>query len=591
MHKKKYTIFLVLLFVVVLVYGNSLSGRFIWDDRVLIVDNPLIRDHRNFQQVFRSELHPQTHTNYYRPLQTISFKTDYALYKLRPFGYHLTNLLLHLLAGIFLFLFLQDITQKNFLPFAASLLFLVHPIQTEAVSYISGRADLLVALFSLVSMFCYTKARLPDRHRDPFCLLFYMTSMVFAVLALLSKETAIVLPLMILGVTLFMLKDKRKTLERVGPFFGIVLAYGFLRMTFLNFAAGDPFLTKKGFAVFDINLVSRTLSFLKTLVLYLGALFIPINLHMERLVPFEKIYIFHWLGLGSCLALFLFSIVLARSDRQKRNLLIFSAYWFFIWLLPQSSFVFPQVAADHFLYLPSIGVFLTLALGIDMLDNQYKKSLTLFLLFIIYGTSTVFYNTQWRQELPFFLRTARLSPYSFRAHDSLALLYLKTHETEKAIHEYKLIIDPYGNAADQEDLEVFARQAWQEPTFWGRRELVSLAFYNLGVIFNEEQKEGDAIQAYGYALKINPQLKTAYNNLGLIYEKRGMPAQAEESYKKAIGLDNQYAQAYNNLAELYAKKGDLKKAIFLWKKALEIKPDYEIASQNIALAEELIKKR
>ena len=575
--------------VVILVYAHSLSGPFIWDDKPLVVDNPLIKNWANFAQVFKSEVYLDTSTNYFRPLETMTFMADYALFKLSPFGYHLTNVLFHFLAGIFLFWVLTLITKNFFLSFATGLTFLVHPIHSEAVSYISGRADPLAAVFILSSLGCYIKACSTDRFKGYSHTGLVLLSLVLFIFALLSKEIAVIFPLAVLGLDTLMMNDKKRIL-RVLPFFIIVLFYGFLRMSVLNFSSGNALLSKKGFAVLDVGLIFRLGIFLKTFVIYLGSLFIPFNLHMERIVSFEKITFFHWAGVAFCLGLYV--LLRLRTDtklKEKIGLLHFSLYWFLIWILPQSALVFPRLMADHFLYLPSIGIFLIVALNIDALKSLKIRNLFLIFLSAYFGVFTVIYNHQWRDELSFFVRTTKLSPASFRAHDNLAAIYLKENRIEEAVREYQLILDPDGSILDKKDFVLFVHKVLKRPIAQERRKLASIAFYNLGVIFADQGRQEDAIRAYEAALKVNPRSKMVYNNLALVYERKGMFPEAEALYQKAIALDGHYVQAYNNLGQLHAKRGDFKRAIALWRKALEIKPDYEIAKKNISLAQKPIK--
>lgn len=577
-------IILILCLACIAVFYNGLSGRFIWDDQQLIVDNPLIRSFSHVADIFRSELHFGTLTNYYRPLQTLSFMADYFLFGLRPFGYHLTNLLLHLLAGILLFLFLGQLTKNNFLSLAASLLFLVHPIQTETVDYISGRADSLVAIFIFASLIGYLRFLKSLDQKG------YRWSLLFFILALLSKENAVMLPVVVLGLDLFARQKDPKRILRLAPFFIILLVYVFLRMSILNFSSGDIFLSKKGFALWEIGLGSRVVIFCKTLVIYLGSLLIPVDLHMERITIYEKISSWHVLGFLIWCAIGGLAWVRLRLKRDEdRSIFLFSLFWFLAWLLPQSALILPKTMADHFLYLPSTGIFLVIGLMLDGWGDSRKKKVILILFALYLALFTWFYNHEWQDELSFFNWTARLSPHSFKVHDSLASLYLENHRIEAAIAEYRMILSPDAKRVQEKDFARFAQEVLRRPMDEKKRKIVAITFYNLGVVYGQKGDDETALIAYGYALTTDPRSKLAYNNLGLLYEKKGLFAKAEAAYQEAIALDPGFVPAYNNLAQAYAEKGDYDKAISLWEKVLSIKPDYELAKKNIALARELKK--
>jgi hypothetical protein len=303
-----------------------------------------------------------------------------------------------------------------------------------------------------------------------------------------------------------------------------------------------------------------------------------------------QIFIFHWMGLALFLALCLCLIFKQRTAPGRwKNLFLFAALWFFIWFLPQSAFVFPKVMADHFLYLPSVGVLLMVAMYLDSLGGRQKAKVFLVLIVSYCLLFTWFYDSKWRRDLTFFTWTSRFTPMNHEVHDRLAKIYLKFNRPGDAILEYERILDPQGAIKVTEDFYLFSNEVLNHPVAGEKREIVSNAFYNLGVIFFSQGRQVDAKRAYECALAVNPRSVHAYNNLGLIYEKTGNFSRAQEYFQKAIDLDSRYVQAYNNLAGLYAIKGDFKKAIFLWQKALEIDPDYDMAKKNIELAQKLIK--
>lgn len=585
-------IILLLFFIAFFAYFNILNGDFIWDDHCLVVNNPLIRDWRNLSEIFSSELHRNSSTNYYRPVQVISYMVDYCFFELNPAGYHAVNVLLHFFACVLLFFLLRRLTRQFFLPVATVFLFLVHPIHTNAVSYISGRADLLAGIFIFSSLlfflksFCRGTRQGPpsrDRHFG-----YYVMSLFLFILALLTKETAIIFPFVAWGVDMFVLKRQNR-FKRVLSFFLADFIYFAARFTFLNFSSGNPFFCKKGFAVFDVGFFQRCGIFLKTLVIYIGSLFIPVGLHMERIIAAEHIGILHCAGFLSCILICL--PVIQKSILKKghfKNLFMFALFWFFIWLLPQSAFFLPKIMADHFLYFPSIGIFLIVAM---FLDTIRKKKFILIMCCIYLCSFTWFYNQKWKSEFSFFLWTARHSPSSYKVHDCLADLYLKMGRLDEAIHEYELILSPYQGVISEEGGNVFARESLKDDSLNKKREIISRVFYNLGVVYARQGRFKQAINAYFLALELDFKSEQAYNNLGLIYERAGDFEKAEQMYNKAIMLNAAYVQPYNNLAVLYLQKGDLNKAIKFWSDVLKIKPDYEIAKKNIALAHEFMLSR
>lgn len=667
MNKKntEYRLVIPLLLLIAFVsYFNIFTGNFVWDDHCLIVNNPLIRDWRNLSEIFSCELHRNSSTNYYRPMQVISYMVDYYFFKLNPAGYHAVNVLLHFFACLLLFFLLRRLTGRFFLSAAVVFLFLVHPIHTNAVSYISGRADLLAAIFIFSSLIFFLKSfccvprqgRLSQNGHFGY----YAMSLFLFILALFTKETVIVFPFVVWGADMFVhsrLRNARlhcrqgrdgvcrlsipppacrqgrqetiggfsasggsprsfilkrgNRFKRVLFFFLADFIYMAARFTFLNFSSGNPFFCKKGFAVFDVGFFQRCGIFLKTLVIYIGSLFIPAGLHMERVIAAEHIGIFHYAGFLLCILICL--SVIQKSILKKgrfKNLFMFALFWFFIWLLPQSAFFLPKIMADHFLYFPSIGIFLIIAMFLDMIrkknfirlrsrpvEEREKYALVrhgqrlwgsmLIMCCIYFCSFTWFYNQKWKSEFSFFLWTARHSPSSYKVHDCLADLYLKMGRLDEAIHEYELILNQYRGVIPREGVDFFVYEPKNGGNLDKKQAIISRVFYNLGVVYAQQGRFKQAMNAYFLALELDPDSEQAYNNLGLIYERAGDFEKAEQMYNKAIMLDAAYVQPYNNLAVLYLQKGDLNKAIKFWSDVLKIKPDYEIAKKNIALAHEI----
>ncbi len=559
MDRKKYFVVLIFLAAVFVSYGSTLTGTFIWDDNPLILDNPLVKNTSTLHKIFTTELYDGSGVNYYRPILTLSFALNFLISKFNPFGYHLVNILLHFCAGYLLYVFLASLGIKNSVSFFSSLLFLIHPIHGQTVSYISGRADSLAAIFVLSSLLFYLRGRS----------LYF--SIGFFILGLLSREIAAVLPLIIIILERIYRRAREGVGKKVLPFFLALTGYLSLRFTLLDFSGGNPILGKKGFAWFEVGFFTRFYLFLKSLVIYLGSFFVPVNLHMDRYLFYEKIYPQYWAGFVICLLLSLFIIKKSSifKDSVQSSFKFFLA-WFFVWLLPQSAFVFPRIMAEHFLYLSSIYMFFILALCIDSIDSQFLKKLCLvsvFLYFILFSWQN---NRYWLDELTFFKRTAHLSPTSIRARDSLASIYLSQSRYDEAEHQYFDILDLIRRYPQRGDTDIAK----------------SATMHNIGVLFDKTGRKEEALSAYLSAIKINPKMKESYNNAGLIYQELGQAVNAEACFGSAISLDAGFYQAMNNLAVLYAQEGRVSEAESLWESVLLKAPDYESAKLNLALIRE-----
>ena len=188
-NKKSFLLFLILV-TAILIYSPSFKNPFIWDDLHLIVNNSDIKSFGNLPSVFKTHLFKTTgYSNFYRPMQIVSFMFDYALWKLNPFGYHLTNLFFHLLNVMLVYFLVKRIFKNSDIGIIASLIFAVHPINTEAVTYISGRADPISGFFFLSAFLFYMRFRADNKG------ILLALSVLFFGLSLLTKEAVLIFPL------------------------------------------------------------------------------------------------------------------------------------------------------------------------------------------------------------------------------------------------------------------------------------------------------------------------------------------------------------------------------------------------------------
>ena len=139
-------VFLIFVLLGFGIYGNSIHGSFVWDDIYWVRDNPALRPQVPLKNILAQDISASRFYGFYRPFQTLTYRWDYLNSKLNVEGYHETNIFLHIFVSFVLFLLLRGLRLNFFVSFLISLFFLIHPIQTETVAYISGRAESLVAL-------------------------------------------------------------------------------------------------------------------------------------------------------------------------------------------------------------------------------------------------------------------------------------------------------------------------------------------------------------------------------------------------------------------------------------------------------------
>ena len=529
------------------IYANALNGEFIWDDQDLVRNNMYIKNFSHLPRVFSGKVTSDTDkkSGFFRPLQMLTYMVDYALWGLNVRGYHLTNILLHILAALSLYWLINLILSDNLLALLSGILFLVHPVHSEAVCYISGRADPLALVFMLSCLILYIKLSSSKNTA------LYILMLLSYALALLSKENSLILP----GIILLYHYGARKqlALARFLPLLGMAVAYILLRLTVLRHLFFDiPWST---------NLLQRIPGFFVAITNYVRIMLLPLNLHMEYaniLFP-----ITHPQAITGIL-IFLFLLIYAFATKKTDRFALFCILWFFIALLPYSN-LYPLNAymAEHWLYLPSIGFLLLIAGGLTYIYRRKGRwpivAATLAAsLLAAYSLLTIKQNTYWSKPLTFYKRTLKYTPGNAALHNKLGLAYHNINQLQEAINSYvdTIEIDP------------------------GYAE----AYVNLGAAYEAIDKTEDAVILYMKAIEANPRLAKAYNNLGKVYYATNRIQEAIASYNKAININPGYAEAFNNLANLYYTLKESKPAVELYKKAIEIDPDYAEAYYNLAVA-------
>ena len=526
--------FFLIIILGLAVYANSLQGEFLWDDEQLIEDNIYIKSPSYIRNIFTENIKAGAGrtTNFYRPLQMLTLMGDYALWKLDVRGYHLSNILLHILAALALYQLIYTLYNDRLVALFSSLFFTVHPIHTEVVSYISGRADSLAYIFVLFGLIFYV--RYLSSEKVPL----YILALSSYILALLSKENSLIFPLLILLYHYAL--QKRLKVKNFLPFLCLALLYVLLRVKGLSFVLSEQ--PKIG------TLFQRLPGFFVAIVNYLRLLFLPFNLHMEY--GYRQFY-FH--NPKAILGMLVLASLLVYAAKQRKTfpLASFSVFWFFLALLPSSN-LYPINAymSEHWLYLPSIGFFLILGKGLSLIyrtrELRTATVVSLAGLLGLYACLTVKQNNYWKKPITFYEETLKYAPDSPRMNSNLGNIYSELGRTEEAIALFKktIAIDPS----------------------------YAPAYNNLGNIYNALGKKQEAISLYQKTIAIDPDFVDTYNNLGVVYHSLNRNQEAIASYQKALELNPRHLGAYTNFALLYLGIGEKEEAISLFKKATEVAP-------------------
>src|SRR6266446_5798033 len=436
-------IFLPLL--TIFIYYKTFSTPFHFDDRFFIVENQGIK---NFSSLLLSGS---------RYVGFLSFALNYHFGRLNVFGYHLVNMLIHLSNGflvytLILFLFKTPRMQSSsfnpnrsfWIALATALLFVAHPIQTQAVTYIVQRLASLATLFYLLAVVLYLKWRLaPSEARSRS--LWYAGAWLSTVLAMKTKEIAFTLPFMLLLVeAIFFGSFTRKRWIALIPFL--------LTLSIIPLSHSGAIGEGEGFAK-ETTAISR-LDYLFTqfrvILTYLRLLIFPVHQNLDYDYPIshsllEPNVFFSFLFLSAFLGLAFYLLFYSqRSTRHYQLKLIgFGLLWFFLTLSIESSIIpIRDVIFEHRLYLPSVGFFLAGSVAILGLLDRWRgmTAIVIGILLALFSVATYQRNLIWKDELTLWSDVVQKSPFKIRGHNNLAEAYVHLGQYHEAMQEYKAII-------------------------------------------------------------------------------------------------------------------------------------------------------
>ncbi len=434
---------------------------------------------------------------YYRPLGGLFFMLNARLGGQNPFFYHLTNLLLHLLASGLVFSLLVNLGYSRPVSFTSSLIFAVHPVLTNSVSWIIGQVDLLVAVFSLAAFICFLRFL----NQGGFRTRPYILHLFFFGLAVLSKENAFALPLVcILYFSLFQTRGLKNLLVLILGWSLIGLGWLLLRQS----AMTNPM-------ALDFNNVLKSLgTSLPALILYFGKTVLPFNLSVLPVLK-DSSFVF---GIA---AVILALTALWLSKNKNMRLVIFGLCWFLLFLLP--CFIRPDAQFAFFLesriYPALFGIFLIfLSLFPDPGSGKFLILVPVFLLFCFISFT---YSRNFKDRMTFWQSAVKSSPHSPLAQRNLGAMYYLDGLYDQAEKRFKeaLAINPY------------------EP----------MAYNNLGLIYMRKGLDAQAEAAFKKELSFNPDYDDANFNLGLLYYREGKIKEAIGLWKKTLEINPNHTGA------------------------------------------------
>lgn len=509
-----------------LLYFPTLFFNFTYlDDNSLIIDNEIfLKNPASILLAFKqSTFRIISGTDlFYRPILTISFILDAQLGGIKPFIYHFTNLAFHLVASSLVYLFLCRFGYERILSFIFTVIFTVHPVLTQAVAWIPGRNDSLLAIFTLVS-FIYLIGFLKEGRLYQMLLHF-----LFFTLALFTKESAAIL-ILIWFIYLGLFKPNRVTTKNL-----IVFMISWLFIFSVWFLLRSTAYLSSNIHLTPALMKSIIVHF-PAVIIYIGKLLFPFNLSVLPIIrDSTKLY-----GIVAIILLF---ISLSFSKEKRYNFIIFGLSWFLLFLLPTFILLptFMQLNRriyvpffEHRIYLSMVG-FIILLLEIDFIKKLNIKKKFNFLVFIlivlILSVATLSYSENFRNSLNFWQSAVRTSPHSPWAHESLGTAYYSYNLLDKAEAEYK-------EALSLNPKDMFSHN-------------------NLGLFYMQKGMLKEAEEEYKKALATNPFYDKVNFNLGALYFQQGNYKAGEELWKKTLQINPDFFGAYYHLIMYYHKNNN-----------------------------------
>lgn len=575
------------------VYFASFRSSFHWDDEFSIYGNPSIRHLGDLGAIWSfwpTRFVPQW-----------TFALNYHWGGNDVFGYHILNFVLHVLTAVFLWRFFLLFPSRGrregggaeITAFFAAMLFVCHPVQTEAVTYIVQRATVLSALFSALSLWLYAESASRLERR-----ILYGVSLGAACLAVLCKENAVALPFSILLCDMILLKGGgAERLRRIAPFF----------LSLLVFAAAT--LGGRLVDLRTLGLARETsgrlepLPYLWTqfhvLLSYLGLLILPLRQNLDYDFPAAASFFEPATLAGAAVAVVLLAWAAAHAKKSPAR--AFCVFWFFVLLAPESS-LYPihDVIAEHRLYLPTAAfAFFAVSAAFDFLERKRAAALLSVWAVLLAGGAFV-RNGVWRDELSLWSDGVLKSPRKISVYVARGRAYAAAGMSRQAIADYETALrmkpDPSGvfSSADRRfyaNIHLGLGCAYGD---LGLRDEAIRAFddaIRLDAAYDrayydrdlQHQLKGDlkkALEDYDQSIAISPGGSEAYVNRGMLYFSAGDYDKAMSDYERAIRIDPRREQAYGNRGSLLARRGRMEEALADFERAVELNPRFWDAAFN-----------
>ena len=586
-------------------YCKSCSGPFIFDDSSNIVENPYIRELLPASNWFKT---PPASNVAARPLVNLTLALNYYFGGLNPYPYHVLNLLIHILSSLILFGLVRRTLlagtlkeayweHATFLSFSISLLWALHPLQTQSVTYIIQRAESLMGLMYLLVLYCANRA---FSSKKPF--VWQLSSVLFCVLGMLAKPVMATAPIaLLLYERAFMFTSWKEAWKRNSKFYCFIFISWIILLIVLVSAPNGVEATA-GFSLTKLTPMQYALTQPGVVVHYLRLAFCPNPLILDydwpvasravEIIPPFLIILF--LVVGSVLA----------WRREPR--IGFLGFWFFLLLLPTSSFIpIADVAFEHRMYLALISPAALTVLGcgafLEKKLPEYKNILGILLLVsfsFALGYLTFERNLDYSSEFRIWQDTLLKQPRNPRANNNFGMELAKRGEINEAIPYFRkaLELNPYYVPAYSNLGAALAKSGDIDQAINFYEKAIKLsptdtkARYNLGVAYKRQGKLNQALEEFQQCRRINKFETAPMVEAGLALASLSRFSESEHTLREAITLDSRNPSAFSALGYVLALQGRTSEAVPYLENAVKLDPSDKTALENLKNVREFIQK-
>lgn len=578
------------------VYANTLFNDFVYDDMDQVLGNHWIKSPRYIGDVFIKPVWAFRgigQSNYYRPVMHLIYMLNYQVFGIKPWGFHLTNILFHAGASVLVLLIVSLLLKQTPLSFSgivpsfiAALLFATHPIHTEVVAWVAAIPELSFSFFCLLALYLYMRGRADARNLQ-------LLSVASFLLALFSKETAIMLPVIVIVYDLCFWPEEDRMyyrLKRYAPYF---LVAGFYLILRFNALGGLTQVRRHA----ELSNYEYLINVFPLFGLYLQKLLVPLGLNaFHAFSPINSLS--EVKGVLSVAAAAAFIGLTALALRKDR--LVF--YGFVIVAVPLIPALYipglgENTFAERYLYLPSFGFAFLCALAMVRLRPLSKRASVavgggLIALALAYSVGTVQRNYVWKDNLTLWTDTVKKSPTAAGPHRYFGEALLDKGLADRAIEQFFIALqsNPDSPGVHNNLAAAYTRKDQRQDAFRHVRIALALqpqlaeAHLNLGVLYDRDELHDKAIQEFRIAVQLNPNSPDANRTLGIAYGEGGMLEEAVKYLEAALQLNPDDAEAHNNTGVAYAKMGLMDKALEHFKAAVELDPSDPDYRKNVAKA-------